>query len=259
MISSTVRILILVALVAAAPHAAAAQPTADAPDLESLAAALRLTPAQRAQVRDLIDAGRKEQIPLRAEMEVIELDLRRELEKPNPDETRVGTWAVKLGGLEGAVRKSRMLTWLRLRKTLTAAQRRQLETLHAGGEDLSPGRRAPKGLDCDEVACVIEPDRACCKKLVGQASGPLPDRLDRAAISSGISRVKPAIASCAEGHHGSGHTIVARIAIGASGTVTSVSPTGGTAALRACLTSTLKKARFAPARQPITVSYPFVF
>jgi hypothetical protein len=63
-------------------------------------------------------------------MEVIEIDLRRELEKDEPDEKRVAGYIDALRALEAEMRKTHLLSWLKIRKVLTKDQRAKLEDLH---------------------------------------------------------------------------------------------------------------------------------
>ncbi len=134
--------------VALAAPGAPAQPALSSsdgarPDLESLAGELDLTRDQLARIRTLVDAGRKQEIALRAEMETIEVDLRRELASAAPDESAIAGWVDKLAALDGSARKSRILTWVRLRKVLTRSQQHRLESLH--GNTAAVGASLPGG------------------------------------------------------------------------------------------------------------------
>jgi Spy/CpxP family protein refolding chaperone len=313
---------LFVGVLSLASPSAPAQPGDAQPDLESLAGELGLSRAQLGQIRSLVDAGRKQEIALRAEMDVIEVDLRRELTRAAPDETRVASWADRLGSLDGAVRKSRILTWVKMRKVLTAAQRRKLASLrgdrsaavatsprgkleviaqpwahiHVDGRlvgetpvitELTPGRHEVRAespdhrsirrtvmvkpgetvrlaleLDpasiatCDEVSCLVAPEKACCGHLKSTDGA----RLSRADISKGIAAVRGKIADCGSRHDFTGKAI-ASVTVPPDGRAISVSIDArtGKAAFRDCLTAAIKSARFPRAKQTTTFRYPLLF
>jgi len=226
-----------VCALALAVPAASAQPAGSTPDLEALSSDLELTRDQLARVRQLVDADRKQQVTLRADMELIEIDLRRELSSESPDEARVGTWVDRLAALDGAVRKSRIQTWLRVRKTLTPRQRRKLEARGGMPIAVAPDLEAPP------------------------PGAPVGVHLDRQAISTGIRAVRSRVAACSAKHPVTGVAKVTMV-IGTAGRVTSakIDPRDiGTAAFRSCMTTAVESARFPPSSEPTTVNYPFVF
>jgi hypothetical protein len=224
-----------------APPPAPAQPRDAQPDLESLAGELGLSSAQLGQIRSLVDAGRKQEIALRAEMDVIEVDLRRELTRTAPDELKVASWADKLGALDGAVRKSRILTWVKMRKVLSAAQRRKLASLRG-----------------DRGAAVATSPRGKLEVIAQSRSGG--DHLTRTDLSKSIAAVRGTIDSCAARHAFAGKAI-ASIKIPPAGRPVSVSITadGSSSSFRDCLASAIQSARFPRARTATTLRYPFVF
>jgi predicted Zn finger-like uncharacterized protein len=116
---------------------------------------------------------------------------------------------------------------------------------------------------CDEVTCLVEPDKPCCRKggssrksssTSSSASSNLPERPSRSDVSGGVSRVKGRVMGC----NGTG-TVTAKIKISSSGSVSSVSASGGTGSVNSCVERAVKGARFPKTQLGITVNYPFVF
>ena len=99
-------------------------------EIVDLATELKLKDAQTKQIKDLIEASRKEHVKLRAEIELTEIDLRGELDESEPDEKKVEGYIDSLGALETKMRKSRIMLWLKIRKQLTKEQRAKLEEIH---------------------------------------------------------------------------------------------------------------------------------
>ena len=279
-----------------APPAAPAQPADPQPNLEALAGDLGLSSAQLGQIRTLIDAGRKQEIALRAEMEVIEVDLRRELTRAEPDEGKVAGWADKLGSLDGSVRKSRILTWVKMRKVLTPAQRRKLEslgdrssTVASGGKtgelrinarpwatitidgraagqtpiitNLEPGvhlvRADSPGHDTVTRSVVVVPGQSV-DLLLDLENTSAGGRLGRTDVSTGIAAVRDKVKACGRKHAFTG-TAITTIVIAPNGRPASVSVDTGTPSFRDCMTAALRAARFPRASDTATVRYPFVF
>ncbi|MFH0899875.1 MAG: periplasmic heavy metal sensor [Pseudomonadota bacterium] len=110
--------------------------------LEALATELGLQPQQKAAVRDIADEMRRQHAKLRAEIDLVAIDLHRELDKDEPSEARVNELIERIGSLEVSIRKSHLLAWLQIRKTLTKEQRQKLAALHA--------KRAAEGEPNDE-------------------------------------------------------------------------------------------------------------
>ena len=79
-----------------------------------------LTPAEQQQLRDIEAEAQKEAVRARAEIDVLEIDLQRELERDPPDEKKVGELIEKLAAAEGRARKAKVLAALRVKK-LTGA------------------------------------------------------------------------------------------------------------------------------------------
>jgi Spy/CpxP family protein refolding chaperone len=189
---------------------------------------LELTPKQKQQIKTLLTSARKESIKIRADIDIAGVDLRSELEKDAPDEKAVGALIEKVSGLEGKMRKSRVVSWLRVRKLLTAKQRAKLEGFDSFGmrgslsdpfshardakrlaqreieraaeeieraaeeierafedDDLDGdltanpfSKRKAKRRGCDEVTCLVDPSKACCR-LKGEIAGQLKSRKDK--------------------------------------------------------------------------------
>jgi predicted Zn finger-like uncharacterized protein len=128
---------------------------------------------------------------------------------------------------------------------------------------------ATSGKGCDEVTCLVEPDKACCKKYSrgggggggggGGSDSNLPERLSRSDISKGISKVRGRVMSCGDKHGGKGKVSV-KIKISGGGKVTSASASGaGSGSLRNCVSGAVRKAKFRKTQRGMSVNYPFVF
>jgi Spy/CpxP family protein refolding chaperone len=265
--------------------------------IEGRAGELGLSDAQLAQIRALADAGKKQEIALRAQMEVIEVDLERELTRAAPDEGAVAGWADKLGALEGAVRKSRLLTWVKMRKLLSPAQRKKLESPgdtkaavatgakvgslrinatpwatitidgRAVGEtplmsELEPGvhrvRAEHPGYTTVTRSVVVVPGQSVDLMLALDAAGGSGTRLQRTDISNGIAGVRDKVKACGRKHAFSG-TAAVTVVIAADGRPSSVSLDTGTPPFRDCIVRAVRAARFPRAADVTTVHYPFVF
>lgn len=122
---------------------------------------------------------------------------------------------------------------------------------------------------CDEVTCLVEPDKPCCKKY-GRRSGSsgssssrssdpsLPEQPSRGDVASGISDVKGSVSACGSRAPGGGKVTV-KIKISPSGSVSSASASGGTASLNGCVESAVRRARFPKSQNGVSVNYPFIF
>lgn len=99
-------------------------------DLQGLADELGLKPQQRDQVRDLADEAHKQQVKLRAEIEVAGVDLRRELERDDPEEAKVTALVDKISGLEAQAKKVHLVAGIKIRRLLTKEQKQKLRELH---------------------------------------------------------------------------------------------------------------------------------
>lgn len=112
------------------PHRGGPPPGPGAGEIEELADELGLKPAQRKAIRDIADDAHKQQVKIRAEIEVLEVDLRRELDADEPDEAKVVTLIDKITALEATAKKTHLLAWLKIRKVLTKEQRKKLQEIH---------------------------------------------------------------------------------------------------------------------------------
>jgi predicted Zn finger-like uncharacterized protein len=126
-----------------------------------------------------------------------------------------------------------------------------------------------KGGSCDEVTCLVDPGKACCKKYnkggstsssssSSSKNSSLPEKPTRGDITSGIGKVRGRVNSCGDKHGGSG-TVKVKMKIGGSGKVQSAQASGGGSALRSCVVSAVKRAKFKKTQKGMTVTYPFVF
>ena len=121
---------------------------------------------------------------------------------------------------------------------------------------------------CDEVTCLVEPDKPCCRGKGGSkkssssssksADPSLPERPSRSDVSGGMSAVKGRVSSCGSKHGGKG-TVMVKIKISPSGGVSSASASGGNSGLASCVESAVRGAHFPKSQLGITVNYPFVF
>ena len=91
---------------------------------------LELSHDQKVALRDLRDEARAQQQKIRADIDLAEIELRRELEKDSPDEKRVAASVDKISGFEAQARKTQILAWLKMRGLLSKDQRKRLETQH---------------------------------------------------------------------------------------------------------------------------------
>lgn len=252
---------------------------------------LSLNANQKDAIGTILADARKTSIRLTANMNIAGIDLRRELEKDAANEKRVGDLIEQISSLEAELRKSRIFSWLRIRKTLSAKQRKKLDTLKDESEaewriGSASGSRKPdqrtleveefvdlrsevknpfakqtpeRENSCDEVSCLVHPDRACCGKFkIGATSASRPKTIPRDDIREGIAKIKARVMSCGNEHSASG-TINVKFTIGSNGKVQSARASGGAVPLRRCLTSAVKRATFSKSQKGMTVSYPFVF
>src|SRR6185369_6985381 len=80
------------------------------------------------------DEAEKRQLELGAALDAVEVDLRRELDADQPNDTRVAHYIDQVTGLEASMRKTQVLAWLKVRRLLSSSQRARLEQLHERGE-----------------------------------------------------------------------------------------------------------------------------
>jgi predicted Zn finger-like uncharacterized protein len=123
------------------------------------------------------------------------------------------------------------------------------------------------GESCDEVTCLVEPNKPCCAKYrkggrrpAAEDSGgdsDLPEHLERSDISSGMSSVHGRVTSCGDRFGGKG-TVKVKMKIEGSGKVSSVEVSGASGGLASCVESAVKQARFRKTQKGMTVTYPFV-
>ncbi len=131
-----------------------------------------------------------------------------------------------------------------------------------------PKEESGGGGSCDEVTCLVDPGKACCKKYnkgsssssssSSSSNSNLPEKPTRGDITAGIGKVRGRVTSCGDKHGGKG-TVKVKLKIGGDGKVKSAQASGGGSALRSCVTSAVKRAKFKKTQKGMTVTYPFVF
>jgi hypothetical protein len=131
---SLVAIFIAATLLVASGLTGASQAEAQnfAPSAErgaALLANMTLRGDQKKKSKVLMAEARKQAIALRAEIEIAAIDLTSELEKENPSELAAGKLIDKMSKLEGKWRRSRIITWVKIRRLLSVKQRRELRRL----------------------------------------------------------------------------------------------------------------------------------
>jgi hypothetical protein len=94
-----------------------------------LVAELGLGPDQVQRTHALFAEARKQAIRSRADIEISSIDLALELDKESPDERVVAKLVESMSKVEGQWRRSRILTWVKIRKLLNANQRGELKRL----------------------------------------------------------------------------------------------------------------------------------
>lgn len=96
--------------------------------------------------------------------------------------------------------------------------------------------------------------------LFAIARADVPDALDRATISAGISSIKPKVVECGKQAPDVKGKVKIKVVVAPAGTVTSatISDTPDEA-LGACVATAVKTAKFGATKNGGTFSYPFVF
>ena len=85
----------------------------------------------------------------------------------------------------------------------------------------------------------------------------MPEKLTRGDITAGVNKVRPSVTGCSS--KGKGEVKVT-VKVAGSGSVDSVTvKSAPNAALGTCVSSAVKKAKFAKTQQGATFTYPFVF
>lgn len=134
--------------------------------------------------------------------------------------------------------------------------------------DTKPADPEPDTSGCNEVDCVVSKyDRPCCERFKPQSSdlkprtaGGVPEELDRAAVRTGIEKVKPAVVACGEKSGGVKGTVKIAVEVAPEGNVTSTEVTDSPdTALGACVANAMKKAQFGKSVNGGSFTYPFLF
>jgi predicted Zn finger-like uncharacterized protein len=136
-----------------------------------------------------------------------------------------------------------------------------------------PKPAAESGGSCDEVSCVLNNyEGACCQKFrkggarpsggtapKPSGGGDLPDKLDRAMISDGVSKVKARVMACGDKSPAKGQVKVS-VKVSPDGSISSVSVTATPdPGLGSCVQSAMQRATFRKTQSGGSFSYPFVF
>ena len=94
-----------------------------------LMAELSLRADQEQKIHSWLAGARKTAIRAQADIEISSIDLALELAKASPDERAVAKLIEGMSKVEGQWRQSRILTWVKIRKLLSAKQKRELKRL----------------------------------------------------------------------------------------------------------------------------------
>ena len=95
---------------------------------------------------------------------------------------------------------------------------------------------------------------------VGSASADVPDGLDRAAISSGISKVKPKVQECGKASPDVKGKVKVKVVVAPAGGVSTATIVDTPDdSLGQCVATAVKTAKFGETKNGGTFSYPFVF
>ena len=96
--------------------------------------------------------------------------------------------------------------------------------------------------------------------FLGSARADVPDNLDRAAISAGISSVKPKVVECGKASPDVKGKVRVKVLVGPAGTVISASIIESPdESLGQCVATVIKTATFDATKNGGAFSYPFVF
>lgn len=148
------------------------------------------------------------------------------------------------------------------------------ETPAAGGDEPTeaadapppaPAKPDPVGAEqgCDEVGCLVEPNRECCKQA-GAAQNAAEDRsafpstLSRGDLDTGMAAVKGRIEACGTKHEFRGVALL-KLRVTEAGKVKRVSVKEGPSEFRRCVAGAAKKAAFPKTQEGGTFPYPVTF
>ncbi|HEY4239446.1 MAG TPA: TonB family protein [Kofleriaceae bacterium] len=117
---------------------------------------------------------------------------------------------------------------------------------------------------CDEVSCVLDKyAQPCCERFKPKAPNVNPggaaDQLDRAAVRSGMEKVKPRVIDCGTQFPAKG-TVKLNVTVSPAGRPTNVSvESAPDPQLGECVAAAVRKTSFATAAGETTFTYPFAF
>ena len=142
-------------------HAGPEDKLLDPENLDRVARRLDLADDVLAQVKARAYAGQKVLIPVRAELKLARTELRRLLDRDQPDRAAVLKQVELTGALETRYRRARMEVMLDMRALLTPDQRRALGALRGElREGRRRGRHGPRGRRAGRPPPPPEPPRA---------------------------------------------------------------------------------------------------
>jgi len=130
-------------------------------------------------------------------------------------------------------------------------------------ETTTASKPAESSAGCDEVTCLVEPNKACCRKYrssggsSSKSSSNLPERPSKSDVKAGIGNVMGRVRACGSKHGGTG-VVKVRVKVGESGRVESADPSPSNA-LGDCVASAVKQAKFPKTQRGVTFTYPFRF
>jgi molybdenum cofactor biosynthesis protein B len=134
--------------------------------------------------------------------------------------------------------------------------------------ELTEKPEVPAEAGCDEVSCVLDRYKlACCARfkpkdeptLVTKGASGLPEKLERAMVQTGITKVKPTIQKCGESSGAKG-TVKLTVQVGPTGNVSTVDIVETPdPALGNCVAGAIRHASFEKTENGGSFTYPFVF
>ena len=114
-------------------------------DSGRLAEELKLTPEQREKLQNIGDGLARQAVHSKADLEIAQLDLTRELRRDTSDESAIGRQIDAITKLQGDLMKAAVAARFDARAVLTVDQRRQLATMRPGPRQDGPsGARRPR-------------------------------------------------------------------------------------------------------------------
>jgi Spy/CpxP family protein refolding chaperone len=107
---------------------------------------LNLSDDQRTRLADIRDRQTRAAIPIRSDLEIAGLDLRKLMRADKPDQKAIDAQIDKMAGLRARLQKSRVASMLEARAVLTPAQQK---TLREARPRMGRGMRGHRGMHGD--------------------------------------------------------------------------------------------------------------